>query len=163
MQASANGAATGVGGAAGASLAPGAILSPIGTGTTGSNGFNPTVGSGVGGGGAGGGASRFFSNWATSMNLSWEVDFWGLFRRNLEAADASLDQSIFNRDEAVVILLANVASFYVEIRTLQKRLDLARKNVAETEPDLKLPAQPGKAGTHPPPDYVHLTAYPAHN
>ena len=158
IQASANGAATGVGGAAGASLAPGAVLSPIGTGTTGSNGFNPTVGSSVGGGGAGGGAGRFFSNWATSMNLSWEVDFWGLFRRNLEAADASLDQSIFNRDEVVVILLANVASFYVEIRTLQKRLDLARKNVAETEPYVKLLAQRVKAGTNPEPDYFQLKA-----
>jgi NodT family efflux transporter outer membrane factor (OMF) lipoprotein len=159
IQASANGAASGVGGAAGASLAPGAVLSPIGTGTTGSNGFNPTVGSGVGGGGGvGGGANRFFSNWATSMNLSWEVDFWGLFRRNLEAADASLDQSVFNRDEIVVMLLANVASFYVEIRTLQKRLDLARKNVAETEPYVKLLAQRVKAGTNPLPDYYQLKA-----
>jgi len=159
IQASANGAATGVGAAPGASLAPGAILSPIGTGTTGANGFNPTVGSSVGGGGAaGGGGGRFFSNWATSLNLSWEVDFWGLFRRNLEAADASLDQSIFNRDEVVVILLANVASFYVEIRTLQKRLDLARKNVAETEPYVKLLAQRVKAGTNPEPDYFQLKA-----
>ena len=35
----------------------------------------------------GGGAGRYFNNWATSANLSWELDFWGLFRRNLEAAE----------------------------------------------------------------------------
>jgi hypothetical protein len=44
------------------------------------------LGAGVGGGGGAFGATRFFSNWATSLNLTWEVDFWGLFRRNLEAA-----------------------------------------------------------------------------
>src|SRR4029077_336891 len=78
--------------------------------------------------------SRYFNNVSTSLNASWELDFWGLFRRNLEAADASLDQSVQNYDELVVILFANVASQYVEIRTLQKRLELARRNVSIQEP-----------------------------
>jgi NodT family efflux transporter outer membrane factor (OMF) lipoprotein len=101
-----------------------------------------TVASGVGGAGGGGGggpatstrANRFFSNISTSLNMSWELDFWGLFRRNLEASTASLDQSVDNYDELVVLLLANVATQYVEIRTLQKRLQLARQNVALQEP-----------------------------
>ena len=82
----------------------------------------------------GGGIGRFFNNWATSVNLSWELDFWGLFRRNLEAANASLDQSVFNSDETAVLVLANVATQYVEIRTLQRRLELARRNVRLQEP-----------------------------
>jgi NodT family efflux transporter outer membrane factor (OMF) lipoprotein len=81
-----------------------------------------------------GGTKRFFDNWATSLNLSWELDFWGLFRRNVEAANANLDQSVFNSDEMTVLLLANVATQYVEIRTLQRRLELARQNVALQEP-----------------------------
>jgi outer membrane protein TolC len=72
------------------------------------------------------GFGRFFTNNTTSLNASWELDFWGKFRRNLEAADASLDQSIANRDEVVVLLLANVATQYVQYRTLQERLRLAR-------------------------------------
>src|SRR5262249_1205293 len=99
---------------------------------------NPSVAPGVGGPaptpGVSGTGNRFFTNIATPMNLSWELDFWGLFRRNLEAADSSLDQSIANYDELVVLLLANVATQYMEIRTLQKRLELARKNVALQEP-----------------------------
>jgi NodT family efflux transporter outer membrane factor (OMF) lipoprotein len=96
--------------------------------------------------GGGGGVNRFFNNIATSLNLSWELDVWGLFRRNLEAADASLDQSVENFDEMLVILLANVATQYVEIRTLQKRLELARKNVALQEPLVATYEQRYKAG-----------------
>jgi NodT family efflux transporter outer membrane factor (OMF) lipoprotein len=99
---------------------------------------SPSVGSSIGGSvatpGGSAGAGRYFSNIATSLNASWEIDFWGLFRRNLEAADASLDQSVENYDEMLVLLMANVATQYIEIRTLQKRLELARENVALQEP-----------------------------
>jgi NodT family efflux transporter outer membrane factor (OMF) lipoprotein len=130
----------------GTALGPGVVLAPVtttstpvtggtftgtGTTTTASN-FGVTAAAGPGGGGSGPG--RFSSNIANSFNASWELDFWGLFRRNLEAADASLDQSVNNFDELLVLLLANVATQYVEIRTLQKRLELARSNVALQEP-----------------------------
>lgn len=169
-QASANGSAASVPGAPGTSLAPAATLSNVPTnsstpiagvtttnpGTT-TTSTNPTVGSNIGGGVPGGGGSRFFSNWATSLNLSWELDFWGLFRRNLESANASLDQSIANCDEIVVLLLSNVATQYVEIRTLQKRLDLARKNVALQEPLVAIYQQRYKSGiANAYPGYVQL-------
>jgi NodT family efflux transporter outer membrane factor (OMF) lipoprotein len=132
-------------------LTPGLGISPLSTastpiagatptsiaGTT-TTGASPLLNSSIGGGGAGGGVpagtSRFFDNIGSSLNLSWELDFWGLFRRNLEAANANLDQSMHNYDELVVLLLANVATQYVEIRTFQRRLELARKNVALQEP-----------------------------
>lgn len=130
----------------GTSLAPSPGLVPVaapstpianvvdpGTGATTTNGATPGVSSGTPSGAAGG-TSRFFTNIATSLNASWELDFWGLYRRNLEAADAILDQTVDNYDEMLVLLLANVATQYVEIRTLQRRLELARGNVAEQEP-----------------------------
>lgn len=95
---------------------------------------------------AGSGISRYFDNWASGLNLSWELDFWGLFRRNLEAAGANLDQSAFNSDEMTVLMLANVATQYVELRTLQRRLELARKNVALQEPLVAQFEQRYKAG-----------------
>jgi NodT family efflux transporter outer membrane factor (OMF) lipoprotein len=131
-----NGAAVTSGAAAGAGLAPPASL----------NGVNPSVGASIGGGGGGGGGKRFFDNFSTNLNFSWELDFWGLFRRNLEAADASLGQSVENYDQALVILLSSVATQYVEYRTLQKRLELARKNVAQQEPLVAQFEQRFKAG-----------------
>jgi len=150
-------AASGI--ALGAALSPAAVLAPVAAptapvaGVTGDpgpipGGTNPSV-NGAGGSGSGvtGSSSRFFTNIATSLNLSWELDVWGLFRRNLEAADASLEQSVENYDEMLVLLLANVATQYVEIRTLQKRLDLARKNVAQQEPLVAQYYQRYKTGT----------------
>jgi len=73
-------------------------------------------------------ADRFFDQWDAGFNLSWELDFWGRFRRAIEAADADLDASIANYDQAVVALLGDIASTYVEIRTLQTRIELIREN-----------------------------------
>jgi len=113
-------------------------------------GASPLLNSVVGGGGAGIGLprddSRLFDNWGTSLNLSWELDFWGLFRRNLEAANANLEQSIRNYDAMVVQFLANVATQYVNIRILQRRLELARLNVSLQEPLVKKLEGQYKAG-----------------
>jgi NodT family efflux transporter outer membrane factor (OMF) lipoprotein len=99
-----------------------------------------------GGGGVTSGGSRFFNNFGTSFNLAWELDVWGLLRRNLEAADASLDQHMQNYDAIMVQLLANVATQYVELRTLQKRLELARQNVRLQEPLVNRLEQQSRVG-----------------
>ena len=66
---------------------------------------------------------------STGLGASWEIDFWGRYRRALEAADASLDATIEGYDNVLVILLSDVASTYVQIRTLQEELRLVRENV----------------------------------
>lgn len=78
---------------------------------------------------SGTGFDRHFSTWRGAFGLTWEVDFWGRFRRAVEAADADLDASIYNYGDVVVTLVADVASTYIDIRTLQKRLELVKKNV----------------------------------
>ena len=55
------------------------------------------------------------SNWDAGFNASWELDFWGRFRRAIEAADAELDASIENYDDVLVVLLADVATNYVHL------------------------------------------------
>ena len=72
---------------------------------------------------------RFYDQWDAGFNLAWELDFWGRFRRAIEAADADLDASVANYDQAMGTLLADIASTYVEIRTLQQRIVLIRENV----------------------------------
>ena len=69
---------------------------------------------------------------------AWELDFWGRFRRAVEVADAELDASIENYDDVLVLLLAEVASSYVEMRTFQERLSYAVKNVASQENSLRI-------------------------
>ena len=74
-------------------------------------------------------SGQSFSIWETGFNLAWELDFWGRFRRAVEAADADLNASIENYDDVLVTLLGDLGVTYVEIRTLQDRLEVARANV----------------------------------
>jgi len=67
-----------------------------------------------------------FSQFNTGFQAGWELDFWGRFRRSVDVADANLDASIADYDNVAVLLLANVASTYVEIRTIQERLEIIR-------------------------------------
>jgi NodT family efflux transporter outer membrane factor (OMF) lipoprotein len=75
------------------------------------------------------GGQRFFDQWDTGFNLSWELDFWGRYRRAVEAADADLNVSIENYDEVLITFLGDVASTYIEIRTIQERIVLTQQNV----------------------------------
>ncbi len=70
-----------------------------------------------------------FDIWDAGFNASWELDFWGRFRRAIESEDALLNAEIENYDNVLVILQAEVATAYVQFRTLQQRLELANKNV----------------------------------
>ena len=67
------------------------------------------------------------------LNANWEIDFWGRFRRGIESADAELDASVENYDDVLVLLLADVATAYTDLRTFQQRLAYARNNVAAQE------------------------------
>lgn len=73
--------------------------------------------------------NRNYSIWDGGLNMAWEIDFWGRYRRQIEAADAELDVSIENYDDAIVTLLSEIASTYIEIRTAQTRLSFAKANV----------------------------------
>jgi NodT family efflux transporter outer membrane factor (OMF) lipoprotein len=69
--------------------------------------------------------------WQSQIGLSasWEIDFWGKFRRAIESAGANWLATIADFDSAMVSLTADVANSYILIRTLEKRLDIGRQNV----------------------------------
>jgi len=71
----------------------------------------------------------FFDQWNMGFNLAWELDFWGRFRRAVTAADDRLDASVEDYDDVLVTLLGDVATNYVQVRTLQERIRLLRRNV----------------------------------
>jgi NodT family efflux transporter outer membrane factor (OMF) lipoprotein len=87
-----------------------------------------------------------FDNWAAGFTASWELDIWGLFRRAIESANAVLDASVDNYDDVLVILLADVATSYVQYRTFQERLSYTRTNVALQERALQIAEDRFKAG-----------------
>lgn len=84
------------------------------------------------------GPSDYANTWSVSFDAAWELDVWGLFRRNIESADASLDASLASYDDVMVSLVSEVALSYVTIRTLQNRVAIAEANVALEQKGLDL-------------------------
>jgi NodT family efflux transporter outer membrane factor (OMF) lipoprotein len=76
--------------------------------------------------------------WATGFNASWELDFWGRLRRQVESSNADLGASVEGYRDAMVTLLADVATNYVQIRTFQQRIAFARRNVEVQKGALRL-------------------------
>lgn len=76
--------------------------------------------------------------WATGFNASWEPDFWGRFRRAIESADADLNASIDGYNDALVLLLSEVATDYVQACIYRQRLEYAHINVEIQQGSLDL-------------------------
>ncbi len=87
-----------------------------------------------------------FDFWATGLNASWELDFWGRYRRTIEAASAQLDASAAGYNDTLVMLLAEVATSYVQLRTYEQRLQYARRNVEIQTGSMQLAEQRFKSG-----------------
>jgi len=71
-----------------------------------------------------------FTQYNLGASASWEMDFWGKFRRGVESADATLLASIANFDDVFVLLTAQVADTYMVLRVTQEQLQIARENLA---------------------------------
>ena len=91
--------------------------------------------------------TNYFSDWQTGFNLSWELDVWGRFRRNIESANAELDASVEDYDAVLVTLLADVATNYTRLRVAQQRINIARANVHIQEDVLTLAEEKFRVGT----------------
>lgn len=62
-------------------------------------------------------------------SASWEIDVFGRLRRTYESVQASQQASLENYHDVMVIIHADVATSYIEARTLQKRLKIAAANI----------------------------------
>lgn len=99
-----------------------------------------SLGTGVQAGGGAGfpGIQRNFSVWNLGTQLNWELDFWGKYRRAIEASDAQLEASVANFDDVLTLLVSDVARTYVEIRTIEQRIVYAQSNVRSQSGSLEL-------------------------
>jgi len=90
---------------------------------------------------------RYFNSASIGFDVGWEIDFWGKYARNIESADAAHLASIADYDDLLVSLSAETARVYIQIRTLEERIRLARKNVKIQEEGLQLVNDQLDAGT----------------
>lgn len=69
---------------------------------------------------------------------TWEIDVWGKFRRGIESDRAGFAATVASYEDAMVTLIADVAATYVNIRTTEERLRVARKNIEILKESLRV-------------------------
>ncbi|QHF03836.1 efflux transporter outer membrane subunit [Pseudomonas asturiensis] len=79
-----------------------------------------------------------FSQWDGGVSASWEVDLWGRVKREVEAADASVDVAENERRAALLSLQAEVARDYLQLRGTQAVLAVTRQNLQLSRNSLEL-------------------------
>jgi multidrug efflux system outer membrane protein len=100
--------------------------------------------------------------WQAGFDASWELDVFGGVRRTVEAADANYQAVTEDRADVTLTLLAEVARNYVELRGAQRRIEVARKNLA-IERDLETLTQSLlNAGLAPRQDQLRAEAEVSH-
>ena len=67
--------------------------------------------------------------YGAGLGAGWEVDLFGRIRRSVESADATLEASVEDYRDVLVVLYAQVATNYADVRTLQERIRYAEQNI----------------------------------
>jgi multidrug efflux system outer membrane protein len=73
-----------------------------------------------------------------SLSASWELDFWGKYRRATEAVRANLVASEWGRRAVIDTVISSVADAYFELRALDLQLDISKQTLASRQDSLKL-------------------------
>jgi outer membrane protein, multidrug efflux system len=100
-------------------------------------------GSGSASNSPGGSGGNVFS---AELDTSWDPDVFGAKRQALRAADADLATSAADLQNARVSLIAEVATDYVDLRSYQTRLEIARRSEASQAETLQLTEWRAQAG-----------------
>ena len=77
---------------------------------------------------------------AGELNLSaiWNLDFWGKYRRQTEAARAQMLATEWGQRAVMSSLVANVATAYFQLRGLDSELEIAKRTLASRQQSLHL-------------------------
>ena len=79
-----------------------------------------------------------FSTLEVSGSATWEIDFWGKFRRATEGARALLLASEWGRRAILTSLIGQIAGAYFDLRELDLELEIAQRTLASREESLRL-------------------------
>jgi len=67
------------------------------------------------------------------FDAGWELDLFGKYRREIEAAKYDTQAAAWTRNAVLISVVADVAHSYVDLRGLQMRLAITRQDVASAQ------------------------------
>jgi multidrug efflux system outer membrane protein len=93
-------------------------------------------------------AKNFYTSGFT-LSAAWNLDFWGLYRRQTEAARAQLLATEWGRRVTIDTVIENVATAYFQLRTLDAELEITRRTLEARKQSLQLTqtVEQGGSGT----------------
>src|SRR5207248_2855087 len=112
----------------------------------------PQIGAGADwqkGGCSGAACGRYPSSklFGLNFNASYELDFWGLARDNLRAADEQLKAARFAQESVALTVTANVASQYLNVLAIRRRIAIQHQNIDAINAILEVVKLRVKAGS----------------
>jgi len=81
------------------------------------------------------------------LAVVWNLDFWGKYRRQTEAARASLLASQWGQRAVLASVVSNVATAYFTLRELDLALDVSTKTLAARQDSMRLTTVLAKNGS----------------
>lgn len=88
-----------------------------------------------------------FNFWSAGFDASWEIDIFGGVRRRVQATTADVDVAIEDHNALLVSLQGEVGANYIQVRTLQRRVEFVERNIELQRQSLKITEDRFAAGT----------------
>ena len=73
-----------------------------------------------------------------SLSVIWNLDFWGKYRRQTEAARAQMLASEWGQRAVISSLVANVATAYFQLRALDSEIEISKRTLGSRQQSLQL-------------------------
>jgi multidrug efflux system outer membrane protein len=80
----------------------------------------------------------FLNVFQMGFDALWELDFFGKFRRSKKAAYSTWESMIENAHSVLISLLSEVALTYVNIRAVQKKIELIKRKIQADEQEVAI-------------------------
>ena len=91
-------------------------------------------------------APSHIDNFAVAFDATWEIDVFGGVRRSVEAARAGTQAMIWAKRDGQVSLTSEVASDYLQLRSLQAQIAIAQGEVASQQATFAIIHQQAQTG-----------------
>jgi multidrug efflux system outer membrane protein len=83
-------------------------------------------------------ANSFINGGGFSASAAWNLDFWGMYRRQTEAARAELLASEWAQRATRATLVEEVAQAYFQLRSLDAQLEITKNTIKARQDSLQL-------------------------
>ena len=84
-----------------------------------------------------------------SLNVSWTPDFWGQYRRQTEAARATLLAQKWAQKAVMMTLVEQVATDYIQLRAYDRQLEITKQTLKARQDSLDLTKTLESGGSSP--------------